>query len=204
MSDDLAKADIGAALADIRGQIAEHWGWFLALGVVLILAGMAAIAFPLLSTIAVKVALGWLFLVGGLSMLLHAVRARRWRGVLWETLVGLMYVLAGAYLAFFPLTGILTLTILLAAMFLLEGGLEIIMALSLRPHEGLGWLVLSGLVAIAAGTLIALQLPSSAAWAIGLLAGINLLASGWGFLFLALRGRQAAAEVAPPAARPAL
>jgi len=195
-SNDLATADIAAAAAEVQRQIAEHWGWFLALGIVLIAAGIAAIAFPLLSTVAVKIALGWLFLVGGFSMLAHAFRARHWRGMPWEALVGLMYVLAGGYLAFFPLTGILTLTILLAAMFLLEGGLEIIMALSLRPHQGLGWLLLSGLTAVAAGTLIALELPSSAAWAIGLLAGINLLASGWGFLFLALRGRHDAAAPA--------
>jgi uncharacterized membrane protein HdeD (DUF308 family) len=107
-----------------------------------------------------------------------------------------LYVVAGAYLAFFPLTGIITLTILLAALFIVEGGLEISMALRVRPHEGWGWLLLSGLVAVAVGLLIAFGLPSSAAWAIGLLAGINLISTGWGFLFLALAGRRTATAVA--------
>src|SRR5690349_21567814 len=117
--------------------------------------------------------------------------AAQWRGFLWELLLGLLYAVAGAYLAFFPLTGIITLTILLAAMFLVEGVLEIVMAFRVRPHEGWGWLVLSGLIAVAAGALITLGLPSSAGWALGLLAGINLISIGWGFLFLALAGRRA-------------
>jgi uncharacterized membrane protein HdeD (DUF308 family) len=196
MTDQVPRADLADALAEIRQQVAAHWGWFLALGLVLIAAGCAAIAFPLLSTIAVKIALGWVFLVGGVLMVVHAFSASRWRGLIWEVLLGLLYVVAGIYLAFFPLTGIITLTILLAAMFLVEGALEVVLALRVRPHEGWGWLLLSGLVAVAVGLLIALGLPSSAAWAIGLLAGINLISTGWGFLFLALAGRRANTAVA--------
>jgi uncharacterized membrane protein HdeD (DUF308 family) len=196
MTDQISGADVDATLAEIKRQVAEHWVWFLVLGLVLLLAGIAAIAFPLLSTVAVKIALGWVFLVGGLMMIVHAFSAAQWRGFFWELLLGLLYGLAGAYLAFFPLTGIITLTILLAAMFLAEGVLEIIMAFRVRPHEGWGWLILSGLIAVAAGALITLGLPSSAGWALGLLAGINLISTGWGFLFLALAGRRAGQAVA--------
>jgi uncharacterized membrane protein HdeD (DUF308 family) len=106
-------------------------------------------------------------------------------------LIGLLYLAAGGYLAFLPFSGIITLTILLAALFIAEGVLEVIMAFRVRPHEGWGWLLLSGLVAIAVGVLIAMQLPSSATWAIGLLTGVNLLSTGFGFVFLALAGRRA-------------
>jgi uncharacterized membrane protein HdeD (DUF308 family) len=196
MSDQVSRADLQGALAEIRQQVAAHWGWFLALGLVLVVAGIAAIAFPLLSTVAVKIALGWVFLVGGIVMIVHAFSASHWHGLIWEVLLGALYAVAGAYLAFFPLTGIITLTILLAALFIVEGGLEISLALRVRPHEGWGWLLVSGLIAVAVGLLIALGLPSSAAWAIGLLAGINLISTGWGFLFLALAGRRAAAAMA--------
>src|SRR4029453_4155315 len=168
MSDQISRANVEGALAEIRQQVAAHWGWFLALGLVLILAGCAAISFPLLSTVAVKIALGWVFLVGGIVMIVHAFSASQGRGLAWEGLLGALYILAGAHLAFFPLTGIITLTILLAALFIVEGGLEISMALRVRPHEGWGWLLLSGLIAVAVGLLIAFGLPSSAAWAIGL------------------------------------
>ena len=80
--------------------------------------------------------------------------------------------------------------------------MEAIMALRVRPREGWGWLLVSGLVAITVGVLVALELPSSAVWALGLLAGINLLFSGWSFIFLALSGRRAG-ENTTAAASPA-
>ena len=92
-----------------------------------------------------------------------------------------------------PFTGIITLTILLAALFLAEGVLEMIMAIRVRPHEGWSWLLLSGLIAIAVGLMIGLGLPGSATWAIGLLVGVNLLSTGISFITLALAGRGAGA-----------
>jgi uncharacterized membrane protein HdeD (DUF308 family) len=192
MTEPYSQTDVDVVVAEARRVIAARWGWFLALGIILLLAGIAAIAFPLLSTIATKIALGWIFMIGGAVLVVHAFSAQQWSGFLWGFLVGVLYLLAGGYLAFFPLTGILTLTILLAVLFLAEGVLEVVMAVRVRPHEGWGWLFLSGLIAIAVGVLIALQLPSSAAWAIGLLTGINLISTGWGFVFLALAGRRAA------------
>ena len=151
MTEQFSQADIDAAIAAAKKTIADSWGWFLALGIVLVLAGIAAIAFPLLSTIAAKIALGWIFLAAGVVIIIHAFSIQEWRGFLMELLLGVLYLLAGGWLAFFPFTGIVTLTILLAALFLAEGVLEVIMALPVRPHEGWGWLVLSGLIAIAVG-----------------------------------------------------
>ena len=190
MTQQLSQTDIESAIEAARAQIKQNWGWFLALGIVFVLAGLAAIAFPLLSTIATKIALGWIFLAGGVLMILHAFSDSGWRGFLLGLLIGVLYVVAGGWLAFFPFTGIITLTILLAALFLAEGVLEVIMAFRVRPHEGWAWLLLSGLVAVAVGVMIAMQLPSSAAWAIGLLTGINLLMTGASFIALALAGRR--------------
>lgn len=199
MTEQLSSADIDAALAEAKRQIAEHWGWFLALGIFLLLAGAVAILFPLLSTIAAKIMLGWIFLASGVLLLLHAFSIQQWRGFLWELLLGVLYIVAGGWLAFFPFTGIVTLTLLLAALFVAEGVLEVIMGWRVRPHEGWVWMLLSGLVAIAVGVLIAYELPSSAAWAIGLLAGINLLSTGVSFIVLALAGRSAG-QAAPATA----
>ncbi len=181
-------------LEETRQEIARHWGWFLTLGILLVLIGMAAIAFPFLSTLAAKIAIGWIFLVAGVVEVFHAFYVKRWAGFFWNLLIGLLYIAAGVWLAFFPLTGILTLTIVIAALFIAEGVMKLIMGFRMRPHEGLGWVIFSGLVAIAAGLLIALNLPTSAVWALGLLAGINLLFSGWSFIYLALTGKRARDE----------
>jgi uncharacterized membrane protein HdeD (DUF308 family) len=184
-------ADLKAEAARIRFYIADHWGWFLGLGLLLALAGAAAIAFPFFSTIAAKVALGWLLLFTGIVNVVHAFATWGWRAFGHNLLVGLLFVAAGAYLAFFPLTGIITLTILLAALFIVEGYLELMMALRLQPDAGWFWVLLSGILAIGTGILIGLGLPDSSTWVLGLLTGINLLASGLSFIFLALSGRGA-------------
>ncbi|MFN3623305.1 MAG: HdeD family acid-resistance protein [Hyphomicrobium sp.] len=187
-------SEIEARVAETKQLITDKWGWFLALGIVLILAGLAAIAFPFLSSIAAKVVLGWLFLIGGVMMIVHAFQAPGWGGFLWELLIGILYVVVGGYLAFFPLAGLLTLTIVIAALFIAEGVFEAIMAFRVRPHEGWVWLLLSGIAALAVGVIIAMGLPESAIWALGLLVGINLLFSGWSYVFLALAGRRAHEE----------
>jgi uncharacterized membrane protein HdeD (DUF308 family) len=191
MAQPLSQAVIEARLAETRRLIAEKWGWFLVLGIVLIIVGFVAIVFPFLSTIAAKIMLGWLFLIGGVFMVLHAFSAQGWQGFIWSLLIGILYLVAGGYLAFFPLTGLLTLAFLLIILFAAEGIFEIIMAFRVRPHEGWGFLLLSGIAALAVAVLIALDLPSSATWALGLLVGINLLFSGWSYIFLALAGRRA-------------
>ncbi len=111
MAQPLTVADLETRLLESKKLIADKWGWFLALGIVLIVAGLAAIAFPLMGTIAAKILLGWLFLIGGVMMIVHAFQAPGWQGFLWELLIGILYAFAGAYLAFFPFTGLITLAL---------------------------------------------------------------------------------------------
>ena len=193
MTQQFSQADIDRAVAAAKQTVADNWGWFLTLGIVLVVAGIAAIMFPLVSTIAAKIALGWIFLAAGIVMIIHAFSIQKWGGFLMELLLGVLYLFAGGWLAFFPFTGIVTLTIVLAALFLVEGVLEVVMGFRVRPHEGWGWLVFSGLIAVAVGLLIAAELPSSAVWAIGLLAGVNLLSTGISFIVVALAGKRGTA-----------
>jgi uncharacterized membrane protein HdeD (DUF308 family) len=179
-----------------KAEIAEHRSWFIALGVLLIVLGIAAIAFPFLSTIATKIFLGWLFIIGGVTQVVHSFSTQKWSQFFLNLLVGLLYLVAGAWLAFFPLTGIITLTIFLAAMFIAEGVLEAVMAFRMRPQKGWGWMLTAGIVAVLAGVLIMAQLPTSAIWAIGLLAGINIMSTGFAYLFLALRADEPKAATA--------
>jgi uncharacterized membrane protein HdeD (DUF308 family) len=182
-----------------RTEIAEHRNWFILLGAALLVVGALAIAFPFVSTIATKIYLGWLFLIGGVVQIAHCFSTQRWSQFFLNLLIGLLYIIAGGWLAFFPLTGILTLTVLLAVMFLVEGAIETIMAFRLRPQDGWAWLLLAGIVAALVGLLIVGGLPGTAVWAIGMLAGINMLSTGWAFLFLALRSQPAEAASQTPA-----
>lgn len=170
----------------VIAAISEHRNWFMILGGLLVILGIVAILFPFATTIAAKIVLGWLFLIGGVGQVWHAFSTQKWSEFALNLLVGVLYLAAGAWLAFLPLTGILTLTILLSILFIFEGALECMMAFRMRPREGWGWMLFAGLCALAAGILIFAKLPSSAVWAIGLLVGINLISTGWAYLFLAL------------------
>jgi uncharacterized membrane protein HdeD (DUF308 family) len=182
----MAQQPKSPAAQAVEAIAAEHRTWFMILGIVLIVLGTAAIFFPFVTTIAAKIALGWLFLIGGIVQIFHAFSTQKWSAFFFNLLVGLLYLVAGAWLAFLPLAGIITLTILLAAMFIAQGVLEAVMAFQLRPRQGWVWVLIAGLVALAVGVLIFAQLPSSAVWAIGLLVGINMISSGWAYFFLAL------------------
>ena len=180
------------AAALVGGAVAEHRTWFIVLGIVLILLGIGAIVFPLMTTIAVKIMIGWLFLIGGVVQIIHAFSTQKWSSFFFNLLVGALYVFAGGWMAFFPFTGIITLTIFLAAMFIVQGILEFGMAFKMRPQSGWGWMLFSGIIAILLGILIFGGLPGTAVWAIGLLVGINLLSSGIAYLFLGMfAGRHA-------------
>lgn len=162
----------------LSAEVAENRSWFIALGVLLIILGVIAIGAPYVTTIAVKIVLGWLFLIGGIVQIAHAFYTQSWKGFFGNLLIGLLYAAAGVWLAFFPLTGIITLTVLLAMMFIAEGILKFLIGLQVRPLDGWFWILLSGVVAIAIGIMLFMGLPSTATWAIGLLVGIDLLSSG--------------------------
>jgi uncharacterized membrane protein HdeD (DUF308 family) len=186
MSSDQANPSGEQDLAKLNAAIAENRGWFIALGVLLIVVGLVGIALPLLTTIAAKIFVGWLFLIGGIGQIVHAFSVKSWGGFFWNLLVGALYVLAGGWLAFFPLTGIITLTVFLALTLIIEGGMKFALGFGVRPQAGWVWVMVSGAIAVVLGLLLLAGLPGTAAWAIGLMVGINLLMSGISFLKLVM------------------
>lgn len=158
---------------------------FVALGVALIVAGLAAILFPLFASIAVKLVFGWLMLIMGGLTLWHAFHTRSWDSALWNGLIALLLLAAGVYLAFFPLTGLIGLTLILGVTFLMQGVFEAMIALQNRARRGWGWMLASGLVSVGLGVLLIAGLPGTAAWALGLLMGLNFVTSGLSLVVLA-------------------
>lgn len=177
-----------AALAE-WGALRRNWGWLLALGIAWIILGSLAIIVPFAATLALELVLGAIFAVGGVAQIVQAFRCRGWRGFALHLLGGLLALVAGGLLLFFPLQGVLTLTLFLGAFFLIDGGVKIASALRHRPFANWGWLLFSGILGVAVGMLIWLGWPSSAIWALGLLAGIELIFSGWSMVMLALSAR---------------
>ena len=167
-------------------EMKEHRAWFFALGVLLLIFGFLMIIFPVAGTFTIELLFGILLLLGGLVQLALAFRTRGWGGFLYVLLIGILYVVAGLLLLGFPVSGVLTLTLLLGAFLLVEGILKMAMAFRLKPEFEWEWLLFGGIIAVLLGVLILINWPSDALWVIGLLFGIDMFLTGLSSVIISL------------------
>jgi len=174
-------------------SIRRHWVLFLVEGLMLIAFGAIAIIVPGAAALAVTVLLGWLFLLSGILGLATTIWMRQLPGFWWSLLSALLAIATGAALLWWPFGGVLSLTLGLAIFFLIEGAVSIMYALDHRREFGgrWGWMLVSGVVDIVLAMLILVGFPGTAAWAIGLLVGINMLMGGVALVAMALHVRAA-------------
>jgi len=183
---------IGRAVAS---ALHEHWVLFLIEGIILVLLGIAAIALPPIATIAFTIIIGWIFLVSGIIGLITTFWARQAPGFWWALISGLIAVAAGIVLLAWPISGTLSLTLVLIAFFIVEGIASILYAIEHRGQLSgrWGWMLVSGIVDLILAGIIFAGLPETAAWALGLLVGINMLFGGVALIAMALAARHPSA-----------
>lgn len=182
-------ADAGQALEDMRAKIQENWGWFLALGIALVIGGIILIAAPLATSIAVTILIAAVLFFGGLVQIYNSFKTTGTSSFLWSLITGVIAVIGGIVIYVNPLAGTFALTLVIAAIFAAQGVSQILLAFKLRPHEGWVWVLIAGVVSLAAGIMIWMDLPGSAAWALGLIAGVSVLVNGWSYIAIALAAR---------------
>jgi uncharacterized membrane protein HdeD (DUF308 family) len=177
----------------LAGIVKESIGWSIGLSVLLIVAGVLAIAMPQVAGIAVNLLVGWLLIFSGVAHLMFAWHTRGAGGVAWEVLVALLYLFVGGYLLLHPAAGLASLTLALAIYLFAEAVLEFVLSFQLRPLPGSGWLVFDGVITLILAVMIWKTWPSSIGWVIGTLVGISMLFSGFSRLMLSLGARRALA-----------
>jgi uncharacterized membrane protein HdeD (DUF308 family) len=170
--------------------------WSILCGGLLIVLGILAVGSPALAAVAVNAVIAWLIVLAGVVHLVLAFYAHRAGSLLWKLLVGIAYVLFGVYLITHPALGVVSLTLVLASLFLVEGIFDIALFFRLRSVGGSGWILVDGIVTLLLGLMIYLQWPSSSNWAIGTLVGVSLIISGVTRLMLSLALRKATADLA--------
>jgi len=165
------------------------------LGILTVVFGLIAVATPLITGVAVAVFVGVLLAGSGVAQIAHAVKSGQWGTGFWGTVIGLLGVAAGLLMIFRPLVGLVTMALLLAVYFLVDGICEIVAAFRIRPDQGWGWVLFNGVIAVLLGLMIWRQWPISGAWAIGLLVGIHILMTGWSMIILGAGARRIAGVV---------
>jgi uncharacterized membrane protein HdeD (DUF308 family) len=188
------QADLDRIQSTVANSLHAHWRLFLTEGIVLFVLGILAIVVPPIATIAVEVLVGWLLLMSGIVGLIATLRMRSAPGFWWSLLSAVLGIVAGIVLLRWPLSGALSLTLILTVFLTLEGVISILYALEHKRELSGRWamMLFSGVIDLFLAGIIFAGLPGTAAWAIGLLIGINLVFGGSALIAMALHARNAA------------
>jgi uncharacterized membrane protein HdeD (DUF308 family) len=180
------------ALRDtVAKTLTEHWKLFLIEGIILLVLGVLAVLLPPLAGLAVTILFGWLFLISGVAGLITTFAMRHAPGFWWSLASAILGIVVGLLLLVQPVQGLLSLTFVLIAFFIIEGVTTIMFALEhKRSLTGRwGWMLVSGIVDLFLAAIILTGLPGAAAWALGLIVGINMIFGGASLIGMALSAR---------------
>jgi uncharacterized membrane protein HdeD (DUF308 family) len=189
--DETINATVGSPLPNAFGmthELRKHWKWLLAIGILLVVLGMVALADSFAVTVASMIFFGWVLVIAGVVQAVQAFRHRQSGHLLLHTLNAVLSFVVGLLLISNPLAGALVATLLLAAYFTVAGIFRIVAGT--RHVQGRAWIILSGAITLLLGIMIWFHWPSSALWIIGMFNGIDLLFSGWSQIMLAFALRQ--------------
>lgn len=166
-------------------SLREHWLLLLILGIGLAVLGSIAIVFSFVATLATVAIFGTLLFIGGILQLVNAVTCRSWRGFFVYLLTGVLSTVVGLIMMNHPIAAATGITLVLAAAFMAGGILRIVIS-AIEHIHGWPWLMLSGFVSLFLGIIIWRHFPEAALSLIGIFVGIDLIFSGWSWIFLAI------------------
>jgi uncharacterized membrane protein HdeD (DUF308 family) len=153
-------------------------------GVAMTVAGILALVFPVVTSLTVEIFIGWVLVIAGVATVYGAFSVEGTGPFFGQLLLGLLKLALGIYLITHPGVGMLALTLLLVAVFMVDGAVQFAFAFDLRPKDGWGWMLLSAIVSVAVGLLIAAGLPGTSLIALGILVGVNFLSTGIALIML--------------------
>jgi uncharacterized membrane protein HdeD (DUF308 family) len=147
-------------------------------GILMLVLGAVAIVVPAVASVATAIFIGWILVIASAFELANGMAVEHNGRRVLRAILAVLTFAAGLYLLVAPLDGVFTLTVILVIWFMATGSARVIVGIVERGLPGWGMTVLSGVISIVLGVLIAEKLPSSAGWAIGLIVGVDLLFAG--------------------------
>ena len=172
--------------ASSRSPLADGWGWLLGFGLLCFVGGVLAFVHPFAASLTVVSLAALCFIMAGIMKAVYAARIRDTGAFIFSLLIAALFIFLGFGLWANPLAGLVSLTVMVAVLFILIGAFKIVFALRLRPLRGGGWVMVSGLVSVLLGAMILANFPAAATSILGLLLGVELLSTGIAFTVAAL------------------
>lgn len=190
MDDRTPDNGVTSAVQHAQAVLREKWKWFIGLGALLVVVGMAASYHLLTATLTSVIFIGILMLIGGVGMLVHAWRVQGWGSFLVWTISGILYLAAGLVAFYNPLLGATLFTLLVGATLIGSGAFRLWVWFQNRAQRGWQWLAFSGVASLLAGLVIAAGWPDNSVWVLGLLLALDLLFQGWMLIMVGLALRR--------------
>jgi uncharacterized membrane protein HdeD (DUF308 family) len=174
----------------VLGDLIHNWGWLLAQGILLVVLGTVGLGLTFLLTLGTVFIFGVFLVIGGGVQIFQTFKCKGWGSILWHVLIAVLYVLAGLNIMADPLAASALFTLLLAGALVGIGIVRLVMAFQLRGVKNWGWPLIGGIAAIVLGFMILARWPVSGLWVIGLFVAIEMIFSGWSYIFIALGARE--------------
>ncbi|MBV2145048.1 HdeD family acid-resistance protein [Falsochrobactrum sp. TDYN1] len=170
----------------LPAELSGKWGWFVALGVALLILGGIAFGNLVFATVVSVYYVGLMMLIAGIIEIIHSFGVKTWGSFFFWLLSGLLYTAAGIVAFINPVLAAGVLTLLLAAALLGSGAFRIWLGFKSRPSSGWGWIVATGIITALAGLVIAFHWPVDSLFILGLFLAIDLIFQGWAFIAFGL------------------
>lgn len=165
-------------------SVQRHWCWLLGLGIFFLILGFIGLGMVISLTIVSMYFFAALLVISGISHLVDGFKHCGWQGMIWQVLVAFLYLGAGAVVFYDPVLASTLITAMLAGALIFIGLVRIVMAFSLKTSTGWLWMLLAGVSALILGFLILMQWPISGLWVIGLFIAIDMMMTGWTYIFI--------------------
>ena len=177
--------NIDVLVVKVTPEMIQHWGWFLAFGIAIVVLGIIAIARSVGTTVVSTTFFGWLLVIAGAIEFVDAFMVGRWAGFFVHLLIAILFAVASVVMLTRPIISAEAATFLMAMFFLIGGIFQVIGSLATHM-PGWGWQATDGIVASILGVFLLEQWPVSGLYAIGLFVGIDLVLFGWSWAAFAL------------------
>lgn len=177
--------------APVPQEFRGHWGWFVGLGVLMIVAGLIALGSVLMATVVSVLVVGIMMIASGIVEIVHGVRMKGWGQFFLWVLIGILYVVAGMFAISNPLLAAGALTLVLGVSLVFAGIARIFLAMQMRSSSPWGWVLASGVITLLLGAAILIRWPVSSLYVLGIFLGVDLVIAGAAWLSAGLAFRRA-------------
>lgn len=174
-------AEIGALETSTEKAVRRNRGWYVAQGVLFLIAGLVALIVPVVTVISVEIFLAVLLIISGIYQIIHGFTDRSG----WLIFSGLLSLGVGLAMLLMPIAGAIALATVIAFFLLVDGIIEIILSIQMRFSARWGWLMASGILSILLGSLLLIGWPEQTLFMVGIFLGISFIFYGVAVLAVA-------------------